>query len=617
MVGMVGYLFKTLGSKETNLIDHLLSECTPSYTNNEVIKIVLKPEQCVGIIAPKGRALYSCAYDEACLRAAIIYGYVIIEGRKLLAEEVMELKEGEFYDMLRRADGSFSIVKVEGDKLQVATDWLGTRPVYYAKIKDGFVFSSCFWSVLRLFRELKLPIRLNDRAIVSYLWLGRIGILDDWTFSENIHLAPPGTLITYDLGLDELNFRKYYEPQYKTKIRDKKLAAELACCALLKSVKQALEILPEMKRNLCLFLSGGLDSRVLATVLKYYIKDFKVLTFGTERCDEVPIARAVARRLGVAQMIEKYDLNQLADYAYDVVRLSDGFDVVNATHVVHALKMLQKNDCYIFTNGFALDLTLGGSYISKFLRRIKSDNEYLAFILGKSSVFSYKELVAIIGPRLKRRLLEVLHELKTLIDQSTSIARDYMNRNDYFFLYTRVRRFTIYGSVVMRRQSDEVLPTISRELVDVLSKIDPNLRMNHKVYRDLLLGLNKWLSLIPYKSTWIPPLLPSTLWKIGYALQKLNDLIRKLTRDRLGLETTYFDFSKALKCRKWRKLLYETALNQESLIYKLGYLKYDLVRNMVIEHLRGKRNHGEKLAYVMTLELTLREISKYASASLT
>jgi hypothetical protein len=262
-------------------------------------------------------------------------------------------------------------------------------------------------------------------------------------------------------------------------------------------------------------------------------------------------------------------------------------------------------------------LTLGGSYISKFLRRIKSDNEYLAFILGKSSVFSYKELVAIIGPRLKRRLLEVLHELKTLIDQSTSIARDYMNRNDYFFLYTRVRRFTIYGSVVMRRQSDEVLPTISRELVDVLSKIDPNLRMNHKVYRDLLLGLNKWLSLIPYKSTWIPPLLPSTLWKIGYALQKLNDLIRKLTRDRLGLETTYFDFSKALKCRKWRKLLYETALNQESLIYKLGYLKYDLVRNMVIEHLRGKRNHGEKLAYVMTLELTLREISKYASASLT
>jgi asparagine synthetase B (glutamine-hydrolysing) len=578
------------------------------YTENEVIKIAITHSKVIGVIVPKGRALYDYAYDVTeFARCAIIYGYVIVEGRKLSAKEVMMMKEDELHKVIKGADGSFLIIKVEGDKLYIATDWLGTRPIYYAIVNDGIVFSSCFWSILRFFKEIKYPIRLNDKAIASFLWLGRIGILDNWTFVEDVRLAPPGTIITYDLELNRLNFHKYYELQYEAKINDEELAAKLVYYALLKSVKQVLMILPEeMKRNLCLFLSGGLDSRVLAAILKNYIRSFKMLTFGTERCDEVLIARMVAKKLGITQIIESYDLNQLADYAYDIVRLSNGFDVINAAHVIHALKMLRKNNCHVFTSGFALDLTLGGSYMSAFLRKIKNDDEYLTYILRKSSVFGHKELASIIGSRLKNQLLRVLHEFKSLANHITDTL--YMNRNDKFFLYTRVRRFTIYGSIAMRYHSDEILPTISRKFADVFTKIDPNLRINHKVYRKFLLMLNKNLCLIPYKSTWIPPLFPLMLWKAGYILQALNNLIRKLTKDRLGLEMTYFDFDKALRCSNWRKLLYETILNPKSLIYKLGYLRYSPVKNMVIEHLYGKRNNGEKLAYIMTLELTLREI---------
>ncbi|WP_448577431.1 hypothetical protein, partial [Thermosphaera sp.] len=113
-----------------------------------------------------------------------------------------------------------------------------------------------------------------------------------------------------------------------------------------------------------------------------------------------------------------------------------------------------------------------------------------------------------------------------------------------------------------------------------------------------------------YNKTWLPPILPNILWVSGYILKKLNDLIKKVTRGLLGLDTTYFDFNEALKYKKWRSLLYDTLLNQESLVYKLGYLKYEPIKNIVIEHLKGKRNHGGKLAYMMSLELILREIFK-------
>jgi len=302
---------------------------------------------------------------------------------------------------------------------------------------------------------MKYPIKLDDNAILSYLWLGRIGVLNNQTFIEGVLLAPPGTIITYDLKSNKLSTYKYYELQYKAKIKDEKLATNIICYALIKSIKQVLKILPyEMKKNICIFLSGGLDSRTITYILKYQVNNLKALTFGTKKCDEIIIASHVAKKFGVEHVIEKYDLDQLANYAYETIRLSDGFDIVNAAQVVHELRMLLKNECQIFTSGFALDLTLGGSYIGGPI--IRSVNELYSYILEKSSVFNHKELMSIVDSRLKYEILEVLRKFKKLV--SLIPADNYLNRNDTFLLYTRVRRFTLYGSIILRNASEEILP---------------------------------------------------------------------------------------------------------------------------------------------------------------
>ena len=139
------------------------------------------------------------------------------------------------------------------------------------------------------------------------------------------------------------------------------------------------------------------------------------------------------------------------------------------------------------------------------------------------------------------------------------------------------------------------------------------LRWNRKIYRKFLLRLNKRLALIPYQSPWIPPIFPLFMWKTGYIFKKLNNFVREITKGRIGLETTYFDFNEALRTKKWRELLYDTLLNSNSLIYSLGYLKYDAIKDMLIKHLRGVQTYGEKIGYILSIELFLREISKYKS----
>jgi hypothetical protein len=127
----------------------------------------------------------------------------------------------------------------------------------------------------------------------------------------------------------------------------------------------------------------------------------------------------------------------------------------------------------------------------------------------------------------------------------------------------------------------------------------------------LLIKISPIAAIIPYKSTWIPPIFPTFLWSAGYILQRLNNIIVKITKGRVGFELTYFDFDDALRRGKWNELLVKTLLNKNSLIYVLDILRYDTVKNFVVEHMYGKRNHGEKLAYIMSLELILREIYKY------
>jgi len=385
MVSTTGYFLRALDNERRDLIDCMLQECATPYVENEIVKIPFTHNKVLGIVVPKNRALYDYVYDLMEQRGAIIYGYVVVDGKRVPAREMMLMSEDEFYRLLEKADGSFLAVKVDNEKVWIATDWLDTRPVYYAVLDYGIVFSSCLWSILRFFKEMNHPIRLNDKAILSYIWLGRIGVIDDLTFIEDVHVAPPGSSLIYDLRTGKLYVHRYYKPHYESKISEEKEAIELVHNALLVSIKEAIHALPEeYRRNICVFLSGGLDSRVLAHYLSRLLDGrIRALTFGTEKSDEIPVAKKVAKKLGIPHVVDIYELNQLADYVRDLILLSDGFDVVSSSHVVYAMKMLVENNCRIFTDGFALDLTLGGSYLHNHPRKIRNKNEFLSYIYRK------------------------------------------------------------------------------------------------------------------------------------------------------------------------------------------------------------------------------------------
>ncbi|MEM2589526.1 MAG: hypothetical protein QXT44_07015, partial [Candidatus Bathyarchaeia archaeon] len=70
---------------------------------------------------------------------------------------------------------------------------------------------------------------------------------------------------------------------------------------------------------------------------------------------------------------------------------------------------------------------------------------------------------------------------------------------------------------------------------------------------------------------------------------------------------SYFEFNEILRRHsRWIILLRETLMDENALIYKFGYLNRDYVVKIVDEHLKRRRNNGEKIAFLITLEIFLR-----------
>lgn len=552
---------------------------------------------------------YSYATNENGTLNAVVCGnlYEFEKEKKMLQNEGHGFKMGNSAEFLvhgyeaygiqifQKLNGSFSAVIWDKNerRLLLVTDRFGSRPLYYA-IKDGeLIFSSHVRAILQY---PNFPKRLNELALVKFLMFGKIGILGEDTWFEGIKLIPPACI--FHFSPDEIKIDKYWDLEYAADLSEDEAVNKLVR-TFIKAVNTRAESIAE---GLFVMLSGGLDSRSVLGALNNKNRDKTVaVTFGSKYSGDVIIARKVASKLGVKHMVLKYDPDELAKYAEETVYLSDGQDTVSVAFIPYVARKLKSLGFKVYLQGFMFDLLLGGSFMHRKIFRCKSDTDLINLLYESSYVFTLSELKKILNPNLNDKIKVVTREFMDLVKKSKGDY--YANKSDYFFINTRVRRYTLMGSVINRHFFEELLPTIDNEVIDVIRRIPPKLRVKHGIYRKFLMQLSLELSRIPYQKTLLPPFIPQKLWVPTGLIKRAINVLKKFG---LKFEHEYFDFNEALrKCPSWRELIANTLFNEESLIYKQGYLNKDKIEELVNEHINGK-NYGEKLAFLMTTELILR-----------
>jgi len=165
-------------------------------------------------------------------------------------------------DVLPRLRGMFAfcIYDTKDNKVFIARDFFGIKPLYYLKNGDNIVaFSSEIKSFLTL-PDFKPEV--NDAAVFNYLSFQYSPLAE--TFFKNVFKLPPAHYMIVDAKLGKAEIKKYWQFEFKQNnaLEEGKTAGEI-----LDVMKDSVEHHMIADVPVGSFLSGGIDSSIIATLM--------------------------------------------------------------------------------------------------------------------------------------------------------------------------------------------------------------------------------------------------------------------------------------------------------------------------------------------------------------
>jgi asparagine synthase (glutamine-hydrolysing) len=214
-------------------------------------------------------------------------------------------------EMLRELRGmfGFAIWDLRRERLFIARDRLGIKPLYYWATPDGLAFASELRSLLALDA---FPRELDRVAIASYLALGYVP--DPQSVFQDVRKLPPGHALSWTRA-EGARVTAYWRP---TDFRQRPVDEREAIEELRRLLGDAVDSHLESEVPLGAFLSGGIDSStVVAEMTRRATGPVRTFAIGFDdpEFDESGDAARVAGELGTrhTQLVVRPDADRLVE----------------------------------------------------------------------------------------------------------------------------------------------------------------------------------------------------------------------------------------------------------------------------------------------------------------
>lgn len=244
-------------------------------------------------------------------------------------EIILHLYEEEGPKCVEKLDGMFTFAIYDNNKLFLARDRLGIKPLYYGTKNNTLYFAS----------EMKALL-----------------------YCDKILVFLPGYYYTSEEG-----FVKYYSLPQKKYI-------DVNLDVIIKEISLRLNEAVE-KRLMAdvpvgVFLSGGLDSSIVAAVMRQKISDLHSFSVGMEGSKDLEFANELAKILKLNHHTYVYNSDEVFSILPEVIYYLESFDaplVRSAIPCYFVSKLAKENNIKVVLTGEGSDeLFSGYSYLKKF-----------------------------------------------------------------------------------------------------------------------------------------------------------------------------------------------------------------------------------------------------------
>ncbi|QPC83593.1 asparagine synthase (glutamine-hydrolyzing) [Phototrophicus methaneseepsis] len=216
-------------------------------------------------------------------------------------ETIAHLYEDHSTDAPKHLRGQFAFAAWDAaqEKLLLACDRMGQKPIYYYYDAQTFVFASEIKALLRHPRVPRQSILDDPHNLALYLSYGYIPAPQ--TAFKHIHALQPGHTLLLNAATGKIGVQPYWQPPQIAPADRSAQAADWVPQireALLEAVR--LRLIADVP--LGAFLSGGLDSSLIVALMQretnHTVKTFSIGFAGEDSFDETIYARQVADYLG-------------------------------------------------------------------------------------------------------------------------------------------------------------------------------------------------------------------------------------------------------------------------------------------------------------------------------
>ncbi len=507
-------------------------------------------------------------------------------------EVIVHLYEDYREGFLSFLNGMFAIGLWDNkeQKLILARDRMGEKPVYYTRLNDTLIFGSEIKSIL-CYPGFKKEI--EPKAIYHYFTFNNIPA--PLTSYKNIYKLFPGEFLTYKNGVVET--RRYWEIHFS---KTNKLSEDEIKDHLYYNLTKAVKLRLISDVPLGAFLSGGIDSSIMVALMSE-ISNASVKTFSigleNERESELPFAREVAQRYGTDhhELIARPDALDLLDQILWHFDEPFGDSSAIPTFLV---SQLTKNYVTVAISGDGGDELFGGyGRYRRIMNRSNIQNTPkmlripVSKLLGNILPFGFKG---------KAFLQSLQYDNYKFFTVGTSEElKDYLFSVDFLLKTKNITSYEVADKVLLKGQSLLNQCMFFDMMVylpdDILTKVDRMSMANSLETRAPFLDHN----LVEFAMT-ISPELKVNRGITKYILKKaFKDFLPEnvYTHKKTGFSIPIGDWFK----HELKSLVMETLSKGQ--IEQCGILSHPSIESMVSQHMSGYRSHERLLWLTLMFQL--------------
>lgn len=300
-------------------------------------------------------------------------------------------KEGK--ECLNKLNGFFALGIYDNINLSlfIARDRFGEKPLYWGYTEDSSALY--FASELKALYAMGVKPCIDNSALFAYLQLNYIPPSRPWSIDYRIRQLQCGDSALIKQG--DSHPEMYMNSWYVTPTENQQLTFEKASSQLRALIEQATERRLISDVPIGSFLSGGVDSSIVAAIAAKYKTQLETFSVGyTDEpfFDETMFAEGVAKHIGSHHHVFKLTNNDLLESLHDFLRNLDEPFADSSALAVNALSKYTRQHVSVALSGDGADELFGG--YNKHAAELKIRQSSFSNSLIKSGSFLWNILPA-------------------------------------------------------------------------------------------------------------------------------------------------------------------------------------------------------------------------------